>query len=61
MFLKRRVGRVDTMQRYWSQCVHALVGVTAHQKKSFRSNYDSQPTHGTRAVDLMLARALFQS
>ena len=32
-FLKRRVDSVDTVPRYCWQCLHALVGVTAHQTK----------------------------
>jgi len=31
--LKRRVGSVHTVQRHRWQCLHALVGLTAHQTK----------------------------
>ena len=31
--MKRRVDIVDTVQRHCWQCMHALVGVTAHQTK----------------------------
>jgi hypothetical protein len=32
-FLKRRVESVETVQRHCWQCLHVLVGVTAHQTK----------------------------
>jgi hypothetical protein len=32
-FLKRRADSVDTVPRHCWQCLHALVGVTAHQTK----------------------------
>jgi hypothetical protein len=59
-FLTRRDDSVDTVLRYFSQCLHALEGVTA-QKKSFRSDHRSQSTHRTHAADLILARALGQT
>jgi hypothetical protein len=31
-FLTRRVDSVDTVQGHCPKCLHALVGVTAHQK-----------------------------
>jgi hypothetical protein len=32
-FLKRRVDSVESVQRHCWQCLHALVGVVAHQAK----------------------------
>jgi hypothetical protein len=57
-FLPRHVDSVDTVQSLCSQCVRALVGITARQKETFRKNHRSQPTHGTHATDLVLALAL---
>jgi hypothetical protein len=57
-FWLRRVDSADTVQRYCSQNLRALVGVTLQQNKSFRSDHLSQPAHGAQSADMILARAL---